>query len=202
MVVINTLSKDFVKYIENTTNLCIYKLSSYNTHNIFFPKVNTLTLINCDKYSITSILHPNIFPNLKSVHYLSTNPGDYSIYERFGKDITWVFPNKYYDFYDLIISHGRGRKDPELINKYITNKKIIDGKYPFDISLKCDLIIPEYGIVTDKWWKDQLDQYILLKQNISKQNKKYTQEFEENKLTKIYMMKTLRSEYENILEMQ
>jgi hypothetical protein len=124
---VNSLNYNFVNYINNTKHLCLYKLGNYKIpQNIFFPKVNTLTIINCNKNGILNIFSPSIFPKLTNVNYLSTNPGDFKIYERFNNTIEWKFPNKSYEFYDFMVKSGYGKKDSELIKNYITNKKIID----------------------------------------------------------------------------
>jgi hypothetical protein len=159
------LSKDFVNHIDSTSNLCVYKLGShYIPKHIFFPKVDNVTLINCSRDGILNILTPNIFPNLSKINYLSADPGNYEIYERFNNNIKWVFPNKSYDFYDFMVKTGRGRKDSQLIKKYVANKKIIDGKNGFDISFHFDLNVPGFGIADGEWWSSQFYEYLLQKQ--------------------------------------
>lgn len=159
------LSLDFVKHIESTNNVCIYKLGAYNIPNsIIFPKAEKLTLINCNRNGIYNILTPSIFPNLSKVNYLSTDPGDFKIYERFNDTLKWNFPNKPYEFYDFMVKTGRGTKDTELIKKYVANKKIIDGKNGFDISFYFDLNIPGFGIIDGEWWRAQFYEYLVKKQ--------------------------------------
>jgi len=160
------LCSNFVKHIENTNNLCVYKLGSYPLPtNLLFPKADTLTLINCNKKGIQNILNPAFFPSLKKVNYLSVHPGDYEIYKRFGNQLEWVFPNKRYDFYDYMMSLGSGKKDVNLIHTYIKNKQIIDGTNDFDISYKFDLNIPNYLIVVSELYKSQFYEYLVKKQN-------------------------------------
>jgi hypothetical protein len=160
------LSNDFVKHIDSTSNICLYKLGThYIPNNIIFPKADTLTLINCNRDGILNILTPTIFPNLSKVNYLSTDPGNFKIYERFNDKIKWVFPNKTYDFYDFMVKSGRGTKDLELIKTYVTNKRILDGKNGFDISFQFDLNIPGYGIIDGDWWRSQFYEYLVNKQN-------------------------------------
>lgn len=162
------LTSDFEKYITNTNNLCLYKLGNHSIpQNIIFPKTKTLTLINCNRGGILDIFTPTIFPNLSDVNYISADPGDFKIYERFNDQIKWVFPNKTYEFYDFMIKNGRGRKDPQLIKNYLTNKKIIDGKNGFDISFEFDLVVPQYGIVNGDWWRSQFYEYLVKQQNIN-----------------------------------
>ena len=162
------LNIDFVTHIKQTKNLCLYKLGNHTIpNNIFFPNAKTLTLINCNRGGILNIFTPTIFPNLKNVNYVSADPGDFKIYERFNNEIKWIFPNKTYDFYDFMVKTGRGKKDPDLIKNYLTNKKIIDGKNGFDISFEFDLIIPEYGIVNGDWWRSQFYEYLVKHQNIN-----------------------------------
>lgn len=160
------LSNKFVDHIQNTSNLCIYKLGDYSIpSNIFFPKAETLTLINCNKFGIKNILYPRHFPALKTVNYLSAHPGDYDIYKRFDTNLEWVFPNKRYDFYDFMMALGYGKKDYGLIKRYIINTEILDGKHEFDIAYKFDLNIPGYSIVNSKWWQSQFYEYLVEKQD-------------------------------------
>jgi hypothetical protein len=159
------LSTDFIKHIESTPNLCMYKLGShYIPDTIIFPKAKSVTLINCNRNGILNILTPKVFPNLNKVNYLSTDPGDFKIYERFNDTLKWVFPNKPYEFYDFMIKTGRGTKNSELIKEYVANKKIIDGKNGFDISFHFDLNIPGYGIIDGEWWRSQFYEYVVKKQ--------------------------------------
>jgi hypothetical protein len=166
------LSYEFINHIHSANNLCIYKLGLYHVpENIIFPKAKSITLINCNKHSILSILTPTIFPNLSSVNYLSADPGDFKIYERFNNNTKWIFPNKTYEFYDFMVKNGRGRKDSDLIKTYITNKKIIDGNNGFDISFQFDLNIPGFGIVDGEWWRSQFHEYFVTRHYIN--NSKY-----------------------------
>jgi len=183
------LHPDFVKHVQTTNNLCLYKLGSYTIpENISFPNAHTLTLINCNRTGILNIFTPNIFPNLANVNYLSADPGDFKLYERYNDTLKWVFPNKPYDFFDWMVKSGRGTKDSELIKKYIANKKIIDGQGGFDISFEFDINVPGYGIVNGEWWRLQFYEYLVKQQNINKYSNciypgeiptTHTQEFEE-----------------------
>ena len=165
------LSNEFINHIHNTDNICLYKLGShYIPENIIFPNVKTVTLINCNKNGILRILNPIVFPNIHKINYLSTDPGDFKIYKRFDDNIQWVFPNKTYDFYEYMVSAGRGKKNINLINEYITNKKIIDGKNGFDISFHFELNIPGFGITDGEWWRSQFYEYFVIKQNQSLKN--------------------------------
>ena len=165
------LNKTFVNHIEHTHNLCIYKLGNVPLpSNLIFNKAETVTLINCNKFGINSILIPDIFPNLKRINYLSAHPGNYDIYKRFNDNIEWFFPNKRYDFYEYMMALGFGKKDNSLISQYIVNKQIIDGKTDFDISYKFDLQIPNYNIVDSEWYRQQFYEYIVKKHNEENQS--------------------------------
>ena len=101
-----TLSKEFINHIESTPNMCVYKLGSHHIpNNVIFPKAETVTLVNCHWHGILNILTPTIFPNLTKVNYLSADPGDFKIYERFNDNLKWVFPNKSYDVFGRIMIH-------------------------------------------------------------------------------------------------
>jgi hypothetical protein len=161
------LSKEFVNNIESSHNLCMYKLGShYIPENIVFPKAESITLINCSRHGILNIVTPTVFPNLSKINYLSADPGDFKIYERFNDKIKWVFPNKSYEFYDFMVKTGRGTKDSQLIKKYVASKKIIDGKNGFDISFHFDLNIPGHGIIDGEWWRSQFYEYMVHKQEL------------------------------------
>ena len=166
------LSTEFINHIKSTNNLCIYKLGAhYIPQNVIFPKTDTITLINCNKEGIQNILTPTIFPNLNKINYLSANPGNYLIFDRFKNDIKWVFLNKKYDLYNYMVEAGRATKDSNIIREYIANKKIIDGKNEFDISFHFDLNIPGFGITDGEWWRSQFYEYLVKQQNIN--NHKY-----------------------------
>jgi hypothetical protein len=192
------VSQDFVKHIESTPNLCMYKLGShYIPDSVIFPKAESVTLINCSRNGILNVLTPRVFPNLHRVNYLSTDPGDFKIYERYNDKLKWVFPNKPYEFYDFMVKTGRGTKDPQLIKEYIASKRIIDGKNGFDISFYLDLNIPGFGITDGEWWRSQFYEYLVKKEHISDYanclypgevpshpNKTINQELEESKIEK------------------
>ena len=206
------LNKDFVKHIESTPKLCVYKLGShYIPDTVIFPKAESLTLINCSRHGILNILKPTIFPNLEKVNYISTDPGDFKIYERFNDKIKWTFPNKPYEFYDFMVKSGRGTKDQQLIKKYVANKKIIDGKNGFDISFHFDLNIPGFGIIDGEWWRSQFYEYLVKKQDII--NCMYpgeassimygSQEIEENQIQKELIAEALYNcGFDDIIESQ
>lgn len=180
------LSKDFIKHIENTKNLCIYKLGHHTVpKEVIFPNASQVTLINCSNTGIFNILYPHIFPNLNTVNYLSIN-SDRRLINRFSSDVKWVFPDKNYDFYNFMVESGYGKKDPEILKRYITNKKIIDGKNGFDISFEFDINVPFYGIVSGQWWQSQFYEYLVEKQN--KHINESEQEIEERLLQKNKVM--------------
>jgi hypothetical protein len=177
------LSPHFIKHIENTTNVCIYKLDSYKIpDNIIFSNAKAVTLINCNSSGVTNILKSSIFPNIHRINYLSSNPGN-NLDVRFPHSVEWIFPNKDYDFYNFMVMSGKGRKDPTLIKEYIANKIMIDGKNEFDISFKLDLNIPEFGVTNGDWWRSQFYEYLVKKENETKNNYKTAlQETEERTL--------------------
>lgn len=199
------LSAPFIKYIDTTSDLCIYKLGSHTVpKSIFFPKAKTLTLINCSKSGITNILNPNFFPNLSKINYLSAHPGNYYIYTKFKPELEWNFPDKNYDFYNFMIKSGNGKKDPTIIKKYITNKKIIDGKNGFDISFQFDLNIPGYGITNGEWYQMQFYEYLVKKHYdeltpvvVQSDKETINQEIEEVSLQKEYVKDSIESIYFN-----
>lgn len=163
------LSTDFINHIQNTKNVCLYKLGSHNIpENIFFPNAKSLTLINCSNYGIQTIVDPRFFPNINTINYLSMSPKSNTIHTRFGSNTKWIFPDKNYEYYNFMVETGYGRKDPELLKRYINNKKIIDGKNGFDISFELDLNIPEFGIVSGNWWQSQFYEYLVMKQTSNK----------------------------------
>jgi hypothetical protein len=162
------INLEFIKHIEKTKTLCIYKFGNHLIPpNLHFPHASTLTLLNCNRNGVRTLLNPEIFPNLTHIHYLSHNPGDYDICQQFGDTVQWVFPNKKYAFYDFMVNNGYGIKDANLISKYVTNKEIVDSESSFDIAFKFDLNIPDYGITNGEWYKAQFEQYLIQKNNCS-----------------------------------
>jgi hypothetical protein len=154
------LSFEFLRYIENTKHLCIYKLKSECIpKNILFPKVNSITLINCSRMGISNILKPSFFPNLKLINYLSTHPGDYNIHSRVSNNVKWVFPMNDYVFYNNMLEAGLGRKDYNLITNYIINKNINKTEVDFDI------YVPGYNILNGEWYRSQVLKYFLKKEH-------------------------------------
>lgn len=162
----NHLNKDFIKHIETTKNLCLYKLGNhYIPSNIFFPNARILTLINCNSTGIKNILHPSIFPNINTVNFLSTNVENNKLHTQLNSYVDWVFPDKNYEYYNYMVQRGLGKKCSSLIKEYVTNKKIIDGKNGFDISFEFDIKVPEHGVVNGDWWRSQFYEYLVKKQN-------------------------------------
>jgi hypothetical protein len=200
------LCQDFVKHIENTSNVCLYKLGTHIIpHNIFFPNARSLTLINCSKSGILNVLHPRYFPNLNTINYLSMGTGNNTIYSRFNSDTKWVFPDKNYEYYNYMVKEGYGKKDSDILKKYITNKKIVDGKNGFDISYEFDLNIPGYGIVSGEWLRCQFYEYMVMKQNMNEKPdfmlQSNKQEFEEELLKKEYTVNAINDiNFEDIIE--
>jgi hypothetical protein len=196
------LNTDFVKFIENTNNVCLYKLGNQIVpKNLFFPKVNELTLINCNKYNISNILEPKIFPNLQIINYLSMSPNNYMLYKNFSSEIKWIFPDKNYDYYNFMVKSGYGKKDSNILNKYIANKRIIDGQNGFDISYDLDINIPDYGIVNGEWWQKQIMDYLEYKYNeYNEVKEKINQEVEEKQIEKELVKEALEIyNFEDIL---
>jgi hypothetical protein len=160
------LSSEFIRHIESTNNVCVYRLGSHKfPGSICFPNAKAVTLINCSNIGVMNILDMGRFPNLSRINYLSAHPGNYDIYERFPDSMEWIFPNKDYEFYNFMVSQGRGKKDKNLIKEYISNKKIVDGKNGFDISFEFDLNIPGFGITNGNWWQSQFYEYLVMNQN-------------------------------------
>lgn len=167
----NKLSSKLVNYIENTSNVVIYKLGEHHIpSNIFFPEVKEATIINCSRIGVFNILSPFVFPNLQKINYLSAHPGNYDIYKRFNhnpqnKYVQWVFPKKDYEFYNYILKKGIGKRENNLIDTYLKNKKVVDGVNGFDISFYFDIDLPNFGLVEGEWYRNQFYEYCVSKQN-------------------------------------
>lgn len=145
---------EFAKYIQHTKNVCMYRLHSQHIHpSISFPNASILTLIRCSPVGITNILKQSIFPNLKTIHYLSLHPGDYLIHNRFN-NLKWVFPTKSYSFYDCMVQAGHGKKDPQLISTYVTDKKQSHSYTEFNLQ------IPGYHVTDGELYWILLMNYI------------------------------------------
>ena len=182
------LSNEFVKHIETTNDVCLYRFNVFPIpRSVIFSNAKYLTLINCSKTGISNILNPDIFPNIHTINYLSTNPDKNLLHTRFSSHVNWIFPDKNYDFYNFMTEMSYGKKDSNIIQKYIHNKRIIDGKNGFDISYDVDINIPDYGIVNGTWWQSQFYEYLVYNQNkgqINRQDVGLKQEEEELQLQK------------------
>jgi len=155
----------FKTYIQTTSTLCIYQLRQERIcPSIYFPNVDTLALIRCNPDGISNIIKSSIFPNLKTIHYLSLHPGDYQIQKRFSNSrISWVFPAKPYTFYDNMVYGGLGKKDNTLITQYIDSKSTVDLS---TCNTSFYLKLPEYNkknnaIVHDKQYRAYMMNYLL-----------------------------------------
>jgi hypothetical protein len=200
---INYLSKEFIKHIENTSNVCVYKLGNHKLpNNLFFYKASTITLINCSKEGVSNIINPSYFPNLRRINYMSLHPGDTTISERFKTSVEWIFPNSNYKFYRDMISYKYGYIDNTLWSKYIQSFELNESFSEFDFSIDSILYIPDYGTISGEWYKKQFYNYLIYKYQQDSEFKDNTvkntillEELEDSHLHKEYMLKSL--EYYN-----
>ena len=117
-----------------TSTLCLYNHSQRIP--IVFPKVQTLALVQCTK--INEFVLPSVFPNLRTIHYLSTPPVSY---KRIA-NVKWIFPSMSHPFYQGMMEAGIGRIDEQLVTTYI------DSMIPAEDGLMdISLHIPEYGMI-------------------------------------------------------
>lgn len=129
-----------------TTNLCLYKYSERIP--IVFSRVHTLTLIQCSQ--MDAIVQPSVFPNLKTIHYLSAVPTQHVHMP----NVTWVFPSGRHPFYQGMVEAGIGRVDDDLIARYIASIiHVEDG-------IKTTLWIPDYGMIDADVYHYYVNQYI------------------------------------------
>jgi hypothetical protein len=139
--------QSFLKYMYSTSHLVIYQFQSqFMRKDIVFPNVASVSLINCSRLGVSRLLKPEIFPNLKEVHYLSGHPGECDIYRRFSPSLQWLFPNQSFGFYNAMVESGRGKKTDLLIPNYIVDYKISHYRSYFD------LYIPNYCIADGQWY--------------------------------------------------
>ena len=131
----------FKSYFQRTRHLCVYQYDKRPRFPIglIFPHVTKLTLIDCSRLGIFQLLYPQCFPKLEQIHYLSGNPGTYTIHERFPTSVQWIFPNRDYAFYNCMVEAGFGLKSNTIITENIYSKTIKNNITSFDIH------IPGYG---------------------------------------------------------
>jgi len=129
-----------------TSTLCLYNHSQRIP--IVFPKVQTLALVQCTK--INEFVLPSVFPNLRTIHYLSTPPVSY---KRIA-NVKWIFPSMSHPFYQGMMEAGIGRIDYDLVSRYITGiKHTEDG-------IETTLWVPDYGIIDADVYQHYVDHYI------------------------------------------
>lgn len=149
------LSLRFMSYIQRTSNICIYQLGEQIlSPKLYFPNVRTATLIQCQPKGVSRILTPEIFPNLKAVHYLSANPGQADVDKRFSSSVQWLFPNGHYIFYKCMMEAGRGQIENRLIRTYIHHYRKTEGGDRLQINL------PNYGVQYGNIYRSQLHHYL------------------------------------------
>ena len=114
-----------------TPTLCFYRYqNSYPLRGVF-PHVQTLSLIHCTQ--ITSLLQSSVFPNLRTIHYLSAPPKELIPDALHFK---WVFPSLVHPFYSGMMEAGIGRIDETLITTYVDSMipaedGLVDAVNPF-----------------------------------------------------------------------
>lgn len=150
------LSSIFHHYIQRTKNLCLYGIGEQKINSkLIFPQASIVTLINCKREGINQFLKPEIFPNVKVIHYLSAHPGQIDLYRRFNSSVSWVFPNRNYIFYECMMEAGLGHIDPTLIRRYICRVHMSTGK-----RMEADLLLPELGVYKSSYYRVQLSRYL------------------------------------------
>ena len=123
--------------LNKTPTMCFYKYQNLYPLKGVFPNVHTLSLIQCTQ--IAPLLQSSVFPNLRTIHYLSAPPKEL-IHDAFR--FKWVFPSLVHPFYSGMMEAGIGRVDEQLIPTYI------DSMIPAEDGLMdVSLHIPEYGII-------------------------------------------------------
>lgn len=157
-----SVSQTLLHYFQNTPNLFVYKFggSLKVPSTLTFPTAQTATLINCTREGVFQILTPHTFPTIQTIQYISAHPGTPSVHKRFPDHVQWIFPDKQYSFYDLVIQHKKGIRDATLIDQCLQNKRILDGESPFDITYEFDLILPDVGIVPGETYKQEFEAYV------------------------------------------
>ena len=147
-------------HVQQTSHLCLYQLCKKPVPpTLFFPKVKTVSLINCSSTGISNILRPSIFPNLDEVHYLSAHPGRFDLHIQFQKPISWVFPNLRYAFYQCMIEAGHGRVENQLISTYI--QQFV--KFPRRTEMM--IYLPGYDVIAGSEYARHLRQYLYQPKN-------------------------------------
>jgi hypothetical protein len=166
------LSRDFLKYITQTTNVFAYKLNAeYISPNVIFPNASAVTLINCSSTGVSNILKPRIFPNLTTINYLSLHPGDLTIAGRFVNEATkintvkWVVPNTKHPFYTQLVEANVADIDENLIETFIYNKK--NQKNQKNRLIEFNLHVHGYDIIDGGLYRAQFTQFLSMKKNES-----------------------------------
>ena len=145
------ISSAFASYLQRTRNVCLYRLGGSHLPPLCFPRATTVTLIHCGPEAVNQMLSPSIFPNLRSIHYLSAHPGQVDVYRRF-PNATWLFPNQKYLFYNYMVEAGHGMVEHRLIRTYV-HRFFPDGNH-------VELNLPGYGLYLGEWYQSQLQAYL------------------------------------------
>jgi len=158
---------------DRTSNMCFYQYNGSYSVSGLFPNVTTLTLIKCTH--IHNLIQTAVFPNLKSIHYLSGVPKEPIDMKH---NIKWILPSFHHPFYQSLLESSIARVDPHLISLYVDSIRMAEDGVT-DISL----YIPDYGIIDGEHYDYYLRQYF------TKNNKKGSQfdEYYSQNITKTFM---------------
>lgn len=145
-------------FFKQSRILCLYDMKyAIPSASITFPKATTVSIIRCSPTVIPSLLTPERFPNLKTVHYLSGHPGKVDLYRRFMSPVNWVFPNQEHDFYTRMIEAGKGRVNPDLISSYVVRQTYLRDR---PHRMEFDLHIPGLDIMGGIQYRTLLYRYL------------------------------------------
>lgn len=145
-------------FFKQSRILCLYDMRyAIPPASVTFPKATTVSLIRCSPTVIPSILTPERFPNLQTIHYLSGHPGKVDLYHRFMSPVSWVFPHQDHEFYSRMIEAGKGRMDLDLISSYIVRQTYSRGR---SHRMEFDLHIPGLDIMDGIRYRTFLYRYL------------------------------------------
>ena len=129
-----------MSFFRSTPRICFYDMH-YATvpQTTVFPHATTVAILRCGPQIIPSLLTPERFPRLQTIHYLSGHPGTHDLHLRFS-GVKWVFPvsPRTHSFYQFMTEAGYGIYDASLLSSYVHSSVYYRGhcnRMEFDLHL-------------------------------------------------------------------
>ena len=99
-MVLQSKHEQIVHSFETTQIFILFNLSDCHLANIQLNYVTTLILLNCEKNAVYYNCRPFMFPNVKTIILINSNPCNCAVVKRFSEETHWIsnFGSEYYSY--------------------------------------------------------------------------------------------------------